>query len=314
MDLEIQVEGKDQRGEPAVPSVVDINQATVEGLQVLPGIGATLARRIVDYREERGGFRSPEDLMAVSGISQATYERLADRLTATPPEEVPSREAAEEETAIPPEATALQEVPPPGAEEEAPEEERPSPPQAPPPAEEAARVPAGKAAPGPEPSRPGGLYWLWPSLLGGLLGMIFALLVFSGINGSLDLNNSHAVLAVQSRMDTLAGEADSLQGQIDGLRQRLDKLEGLTVRMDEAESAVDTLRQETERLEQRADGLEEKLAGLTEDLAAVQTQTRQATTFFSRLQALLQDVFGEVREEGTGPTPESPLPTPTPTQ
>jgi chromosome segregation ATPase len=142
--------------------------------------------------------------------------------------------------------------------------------------------------------------------------MIFALLVFSGINGSLDLSNSRAVLDLQNRMDNSAAEMKSLRGEVDGLRQRLDTLEGLTARMEKTESAVDTLRQGTEALDQRADTLESELASVSEDLSVMQAQAQQVTTFFERLQALLKEIFGD--EAAAGPTPESPVETPTPTQ
>ena len=103
-----------------------------------------------------------------------------------------------------------------------------------------------------------------------------------------------------------------LAGEVDGLRQRLDTLEGLTARMEKAESAVDTLRQEMEALDQQADTLESELASVSEDLSTMQAQAQQVTTFFDRLQALLKEIFGD--EAAVGPTPESPVETPTPTQ
>lgn len=57
-------------------NLVDINRATAEQLQALPGIGPVLAGRIVAYREQNGPFRSPEDLLAVSGIGPKVLEQL----------------------------------------------------------------------------------------------------------------------------------------------------------------------------------------------------------------------------------------------
>ncbi len=56
---------------------VDLNRASVAELQTLPGIGPVTAGRIVAWREENGGFRSPDQLMEVSGIGEKTYARLA---------------------------------------------------------------------------------------------------------------------------------------------------------------------------------------------------------------------------------------------
>ena len=56
--------------------LVNINSATVEELDELPGVGEKTAQAIVDDREENGPFASPEDLMRVSGIGEKKFERL----------------------------------------------------------------------------------------------------------------------------------------------------------------------------------------------------------------------------------------------
>src|SRR5262245_52302162 len=61
---------------PRLVGVVNVNTATVEELQLLPGIGETRARAIVAAREERGGFKSVDDLSEVKGIGQASLARL----------------------------------------------------------------------------------------------------------------------------------------------------------------------------------------------------------------------------------------------
>jgi competence protein ComEA len=52
--------------------------ATVEQLDQLDGIGPTLAKRIVDYRERHGGFRSVEELKQVDGIGDKRFASLKD--------------------------------------------------------------------------------------------------------------------------------------------------------------------------------------------------------------------------------------------
>lgn len=56
---------------------VDLNAATAEELDDLPGIGPVLAERIVAFREKEGSFRTPEDVMEVSGVGPALYEDIA---------------------------------------------------------------------------------------------------------------------------------------------------------------------------------------------------------------------------------------------
>jgi competence protein ComEA len=57
------------------PVRVDINRATVEQLQALPGVGPVLAQRIVDYRKQHGAFKSVAELNNVKGIGE---KKLAD--------------------------------------------------------------------------------------------------------------------------------------------------------------------------------------------------------------------------------------------
>ncbi|HIS39887.1 MAG TPA: ComEA family DNA-binding protein [Candidatus Aphodovivens avistercoris] len=57
---------------------VNINTATAEQLDALPGVGPATAEKIIADREANGPFASPEDLKRVSGIGDKKYEELAD--------------------------------------------------------------------------------------------------------------------------------------------------------------------------------------------------------------------------------------------
>lgn len=60
---------------------IDINRADPWLLQALPGIGETLAARIVDHRTEYGPFRSTDELTEVSGIGSLLYEGIRELIT-----------------------------------------------------------------------------------------------------------------------------------------------------------------------------------------------------------------------------------------
>jgi len=53
---------------------ININEATVEQLMKLKNVGRAYAERIVQYREENGPFKAPEDITRVKGIGIKTYE------------------------------------------------------------------------------------------------------------------------------------------------------------------------------------------------------------------------------------------------
>lgn len=60
---------------------VNINTATQSELDQLPGIGPSIAQRIIDYREENGNFQKIEDVQNVKGIGDAKYEEIKDSIT-----------------------------------------------------------------------------------------------------------------------------------------------------------------------------------------------------------------------------------------
>jgi len=74
--------GQGKKQPPAKP--IDLNRASVEQLQQLPGVGPATAKAIVRFREKSGPFRRVEDLLAIRGITKARLEKLRAYLTVMP--------------------------------------------------------------------------------------------------------------------------------------------------------------------------------------------------------------------------------------
>lgn len=58
--------------------VINLNEADLEALDSLPGIGPAIAERIIQYREQNGPFATIEDIQNVSGIGPATFEEIKE--------------------------------------------------------------------------------------------------------------------------------------------------------------------------------------------------------------------------------------------
>ncbi|PZG17059.1 DNA-binding protein [Spongiactinospora gelatinilytica] len=81
---QVPASASDTPGSPGAPgppgALIDLNTATVEQLDVLPGVGEVLARRIVDYRTTNGGFRTVDQLQEVSGIGDSKFADIKGKV------------------------------------------------------------------------------------------------------------------------------------------------------------------------------------------------------------------------------------------
>ncbi len=84
------VKNKEERSK-----ILDLNKATAQDLETLPGIGKVFSRRIVKYRNLLGGYASIEQLKEVYGLPEETYEKIKNYLKVSPEniEKIPINEA-----------------------------------------------------------------------------------------------------------------------------------------------------------------------------------------------------------------------------
>jgi competence ComEA-like helix-hairpin-helix protein len=303
--------------EPPAPDRVDLNVATVEELSCLPGIGPTLARRIIEYRESVHRFEEPVEITAVPGIAEVTYERIKARLMVSLAEEREPAPFPDVEPEAPP---AWEMAPPPELEPEVvlpleiapPPEAEPEP--APPPPKE--RPPIYERV---IERRTGWLGVIIATLLGGLLGAALALLSLWFLNGSLDLSRSVPITNLEryneqqdQRLDLLSrnlgdltdqwSEMDArvagLDQQIAGLeaqraelQEALDQTQGQVERtiaaLSEINGRIDKVEQIVEAMESSLEGLQDEMAAMSDRLVQVEAETTRFRAFLDGLRELL---------------------------
>ena len=61
--------------------IININTASLQQLDTLPGIGPSTAQSIIDFREENGGFSTIDSLVEVPGIGEATLNEIREFIT-----------------------------------------------------------------------------------------------------------------------------------------------------------------------------------------------------------------------------------------
>lgn len=75
------LEGARPMERPVLGGLIDLNEAAAAELELLPGIGPTLAQRIIEDRAANGAYERVEDLQRVRGIGPRTVEKIAPMAT-----------------------------------------------------------------------------------------------------------------------------------------------------------------------------------------------------------------------------------------
>ena len=78
---DIIISSASQENEDEKQVMVNINTANIEKLQTLPGIGESIATKIIEYRDKNGKFKTIEDIKNVSGIGENKFNNIKDKIT-----------------------------------------------------------------------------------------------------------------------------------------------------------------------------------------------------------------------------------------
>ena len=81
----IEAVGQDTKVASAATPPLNLNSATAADLEKLPGIGAAMATRILEYRQKSGGFKKVEELMNIQGIGERNFLKLKPLVTVVAP-------------------------------------------------------------------------------------------------------------------------------------------------------------------------------------------------------------------------------------
>ena len=285
---------------------VDLNTATAADLEALPGIGPAYARRIIEYRQQRGPFTDIGQIKEVQGIGEALYARINGRLAVG--EEISEQVPAEQAKPTSEEIS-----------EQAPTEE--------------ARPTGGEIEPEIRAAKPPfairGVWWelakaLLIVVLSTLLGVAISLGVIYSYNGTLDFSRQRDVVALKAQAGELQRANESLQSDLEAVTGRVGDLEEKTKGLEDLKKDVASLKTDVGNLSKDVESLKTDVSDLKGDVEILKTDVsdlkkevevvRQEAAKFNSFLNALRDLLIET-QGAPAPTPTlrpTPAPTPTP--
>lgn len=246
------------------PIRVNPNTADREALTSLPGVGPTIADRIIAARP----FEGADDLTGVAGIGTGLLERIQPLLTFQAEE---SGEGEGEDQPL----------------------EHPSLRRAPVPEEAVKGISRGGAA---------GLAF-GMGLASLILSVLFTLLILLAINGTLDIANHEALRAARGDLTQLELSLESQSRDLDRMDRQLDALEGISGRMTEVESELEALSEAVNESQTQVSTMQRTVEALDADFDRLSGIVERFQAFLQGLDQLMDELNLDLGEAPGTPSP-----------
>jgi len=286
---------------------IDPNTADEIALQQLPGIGPSLAKRIVDSRP----YSTLDDLENIRGIGGSVLKRIGPMLVfeesldrAEPGEEEEMEEVEEYSEKKPGVDIDPMLLSPDGQRDEDVKFSQPLDDTKIDAEAIAAEVVEKKAEEPPHPEvvkKPrlvrafSRTETIWLVIGAGVLSLIFSVLlsmvILGGINGTLDFNQLQGLQQLENDVGVLENDLVNLSSSLDAFDQRLTPLEGLTGRMTSVEDLTETLQSDVEEALVSVEAMRSDLESLSDETARLSGRVDRFDTFLDGLHRLINELF-----------------------
>jgi len=249
---------------------IDPNQASVADLVALPGIGKSMAERIVTGRP----YQKYEDLLNIKGLGERNLERIRPFLVFKSSAQEVKR--GTEKEALPKWEEALSDV------RDTLEERLQS---------------LGWAPSGTSPSS---TQVLWLALVTGIVSVLvsvfLSLAILGGINRTLNIGRHEAVRELSSNFDLMVSQLLDLGTDLDSIDQRLKAVEGLSGRMTTLETEFEVIREQVDSAIAEVDQLSDEVSAVSEEMERVSGKINLFDAFLEGIRDLIAELFSPFEE------------------
>ena len=244
---------------------INPNSAGIADLLALPGVGESMAQRIVAGRP----YQTPEAMLQVKGLGERSLERMRPFLSFT--------DALEN-------GPTLSEKAPQAKTGDSARSGRPT-------LEERLQSLGWS----PQGSSPTSSQVLWLALITGslsvLLSVFFSLAFLVGINRTLNIERHAAVRELRAGFAQIDSQLGNLEADLTSIDQRLKAVEGLSGRMATLETAFELVQEDVDRAMTQVDQLTEQVTGISNELTRISSKVNLFDAFLEGIRGLMADLF-----------------------